>query len=202
MLFNDAAFKSSVGGHPLSGQAIVETQFADHTVQKWITPLHVSVQGDPTSKFSKQIDAVFRSIQASTDLEINRDVDEGKNQNFRIIFSDDDDFTINKTENVKCYTQTEQIQGEMTKAEIHINLRENEMVERCIVHEILHGFGLMHTYNLPSAVNYRYNLTHLSKWDRIVLRALYDPSIKAGATRREVLPLARSIISKQMKEAK
>lgn len=121
--------------------------------------------------------------------------------NFLINFRDVANFTMSGGRKAGCYmthnydTRT----GHMKLATLNINLSSRD-VDRCIVHETLHGFGLFnHPHKLHSVLSYYTNnfVFDLTEPDIVMLQTLYDPRLKAGASRLAGLILADGIIEEK-----
>ncbi len=121
--------------------------------------------------------------------------------NYTIVFGDVDVFVMANGRKAGCYMRPiyDYRSGKMISAELRINLSSRD-VERCIVHEVLHGFGLLnHPHKLHSVLSY-YTVAFvfdLTEPDEVLLRTLYDPRIKAGMSRLPALLAADGIIEEK-----
>jgi len=126
---------------------------------------------------------------------------DGEDANFLINFRDVATFTMPGGRKAGCYMTTnyDPRSGHMRLATLNINL-SSQGLERCIVHETLHGFGLFnHPHKLHSVLSYYTNafVFDLTEPDIVMLQTLYDPRLKAGASRLAGLMLADSIIEEK-----
>jgi hypothetical protein len=86
--------------------------------------------------------------------------------------------------------------GHMQWAELQINLAAPSL-ERCVQHEVLHGFGLMnHPHHLHSVLSYRVGdqMADLTEADIVMLRTLYDARIVPAMSRLAALSMADGLI--------
>ncbi len=86
--------------------------------------------------------------------------------------------------------------GHMQWAKLQINLAAPSL-ERCVRHEILHGFGLMnHPHRLHSVLSYHVgdHMADITEADIVMLRSLYDPRIKPAMSRLAALTVADGLI--------
>lgn len=86
--------------------------------------------------------------------------------------------------------------GQMQWAALQINLAAPSL-ERCVRHEILHGFGLMnHPHRLHSVLSYHVgdHMAEMTEADIVMLRSLYDPRIKPAMSRLAALSIADGLI--------
>jgi hypothetical protein len=86
--------------------------------------------------------------------------------------------------------------GQMQWAKLQINLAAPSL-ERCVRHEILHGFGLMnHPHRLHSVLSYHVgdHMAEVTEADVVMLKSLYDPRIKPAMSRLAALTIADGLI--------
>ncbi|HJQ57131.1 MAG TPA: DUF2927 domain-containing protein [Vineibacter sp.] len=72
--------------------------------------------------------------------------------------------------------------GHIVRVEIELFLNGRASLERCINHEILHGFGFRsHPHGAPSILSYRAaEVAQITPTDRLLLETLYDPRLQPG----------------------
>ncbi|MDD9910451.1 MAG: DUF2927 domain-containing protein [Ahrensia sp.] len=70
------------------------------------------------------------------------------------------------------------------------------LFQRCMVEEILQGLGPLNDDRSlkASMFNDATNFTSFRRFDRILLNMLYDPRIRAGASKRAVVPLLPEVV--------
>jgi hypothetical protein len=86
--------------------------------------------------------------------------------------------------------------GHMQWARLRINLAAPSL-ERCVRHEILHGFGLLnHPHRLHSVLSYHVGdqMAELTEADLVMLRSLYDPRITPAMSRLAALSVVDGLI--------
>ena len=89
-------------------------------------------------------------------------------------------------------------ESRIVKAVIVINVERDKFdINHCLLEEISQSLGLPNDSNLmrPSLFSDRDQLTEPSRTDRILLKTLYHPRMKAGLERTEALRVARKIIA-------
>lgn len=83
------------------------------------------------------------------------------------------------------------------KVRIVINKQlEDKHIRHCFIEELTQSMGLPHDSDRlgPSIFNERLMLDRLSRFDRLFVRALYDPRVRVGARARDVMPLIAEIL--------
>jgi len=191
--FNEVGFRGAPGGHPLTGSAILTPTFADHRVVKWTRPIRYRITG-----FNDDLHATAErfliEIAKTARIKISVAGDGVDDANFIVRLEDVDVFEPSPMEYALCYANVIQYKGHINRVSVHIARAKPRQIEHCLVHEILHGFGLAHASRLPSAVNYAYQLIEPSSWDWLAVRALYDARLIANKSRTEMLPVARQVL--------
>ena len=89
-------------------------------------------------------------------------------------------------------------ESRIVKAVIVVNSERDKFgINHCLLEEIAQSLGLPNDSDLmrPSLFSDRDQLTEPSRTDKILLKALYHPRMKAGLTRTEALRAARKIIA-------
>jgi TPR repeat protein len=84
----------------------------------------------------------------------------------------------------------------MQWAKLQINLAAPSL-ERCVRHEILHGFGLLnHPHRLHSVLSYHVGdqMAEMTEADIVMLKSLYDPRIQPAMSRLAALVVADGLI--------
>ena len=86
----------------------------------------------------------------------------------------------------------------IVKAVIVVNSERDKFgINHCLLEEISQSLGLPNDSDLirPSIFSDRDQLTEPSRTDKILLKALYHPRLKAGLARREAIRAVRKIIA-------
>ena len=120
-----------------------------------------------------------------------------------IHFSSEREFVINGNQRASCYARTGNApNGRLDRASIYIGLSgKDEWRTDCLNHELLHGLGWRgHTHRIRSVISYAHGETKLTKWDRLMMRALYDSRLPPGISKADAIPVARAIFRKMLKE--
>jgi len=87
--------------------------------------------------------------------------------------------------------------GELEKAVIVVNAERLLIrINHCLLEEMIQSLGLPNDTNLitPSIFADGSRRTELSRSDKIILKALYDPRLKPGMRRDDALAMARKVI--------
>lgn len=116
--------------------------------------------------------------------------------NYTIAFRNVANFDIGDRKAVCYLTYNFNTTGQMQWASLQINLAAPSL-ERCVRHEILHGFGLMnHPHRLHSVLSYHVGdqMAELTEADIVMLRSLYDPRIRPAMSRLAALTVADGLI--------
>jgi hypothetical protein len=121
--------------------------------------------------------------------------------NFSVLFVAKEDFLVNR-EYVPCYARTEFSEGTMIRVVIQISVEREDMIEKCIAHEILHGMGLRgHSALVSSVLSPLHGENDLTRWDELLLRVLYDDRLVPGMPRDQAVLEATKIIAEPMSPA-
>lgn len=116
--------------------------------------------------------------------------------NYTLAFSNVAGYDLGDRKAVCFITYNFNTTGQMQWARLQINLAAPSL-ERCVRHEILHGFGLMnHPHRLHSVLSYHVGdqMADLTEADLVLLKSLYDPRIKPAMSRLAALNIADSLI--------
>jgi hypothetical protein len=96
-----------------------------------------------------------------------------------------------------CFSTTNFEKGSIERVDVNIGTRMRGG-DRCVVHEVLHGFGFnSHPHGLDSVLSYVYNREGLTPTDRLLIETLYDKRLKPGMTRTEAAPIACRILAEK-----
>lgn len=170
---------------------------ADGTLAKWESPVYVAVVEGATpenialateklSGMAKLSGLAFEWVEAAD-----------PRRELEIHFSKERNFVINGNEQAACYAGTAAPRnGLLAQASIHIGrVKDGEWRTDCLNHELLHALGWRgHTHRVRSVISYAHGETELTKWDRIIMRTLYDPRLLPGISKEDALPVARVIL--------
>jgi len=170
---------------------------------KWESPISVAVvEGDRLENvaLAKGALAELAELAGLTMEWVARDANDIQ---LKIHFSSERQFVINGNQLASCYAYTgSTTDGELDKAEIYIGREGNgEWRTSCLTHEFLHALGWRgHTHRIRSAISYAHGVTELTKWDRLMMRALYDPRLPHGISKADATPVIRVIFNDMLRE--
>jgi len=120
-----------------------------------------------------------------------------------IHFSTEREFIINGNQLAACYARTGGTpDGYLKNVGVYIGAEgDGGWHTDCLTHELLHAMGWRgHTHRLRSAISYAHGETGLTKWDRMIMRALYDPRLPPGISKTNAIPVARAIFHEMLEE--
>ena len=203
-------------------EVILNTKEKDYNkIRKWNKNIKIAVISDEPDKFDR-ITAVnvVQIIQKETNLNINS-VSSTKEADIIIWSSDDFDFILSDmkkltNDNIFGKKLVNHIKNNQKRYEkqcfgfsfydknnynmkisfVVLNNNKKKYKVSCYYEEIIRSMGFENTSNdIKSSIfndDHKYKLP--TKSDRLMLRILYDPRIKAGMTKEEALPIARQIL--------
>lgn len=170
---------------------------------KWESPVTVAVVEGATRKNIKLAKKSLAELAQLSGLTFEW-VEPGTGEiMLDIHFSSEREFVINGNQRASCYARTGNAsRGRLDTASIYISLSgTDEWHTDCLTHELLHGLGWRgHTHRIRSAISYAHGETKLTKWDKLMMRALYDPRLPPGILRADAIPVARAIFREMLKE--
>ena len=75
--------------------------------------------------------------------------------------------------------------------------REERAIDHCLLEELTQSLGLPNDSNMarPSNISDLDQLIELSRTDKILVKTLYDPRMKAGLSKKMARRVARAIIT-------
>lgn len=172
-------------------------------VIKWTGEIRYRIDGFAYN--AKAIDSAVAALRRQAEIAgvKLRQVQSADEANFTITFDNVEVFRLGSIERrANCYMNAnyDESSGRMTAATLHVNLARPADIDRCIIHETLHGFGLLnHPHKLHSVLSYyTVRIAHdLTEADIVMLQTLYDPRLKPGMRRLQALQLAGDIIEEK-----
>lgn len=171
---------------------------------RWPSPVSVSVvEGDTAANVALAKEAVG-ILAALSALDVEWSPARDRSAALRIHFASRDGFVINRSEKAVCYTRTAVAPaGRILQADVYVSrMPDGGWNTECLTHELLHAFGWRgHTHRLRSANSYAHGESELTRWDRIMMRTLYDPRLEPGISKAAALPVARVIIREHLAES-
>ncbi len=197
-VFDQLAYRGTAGAHPNSFQLMLETDYEKGRLSRWEEPVWVAVEGvSSTGKEYAQVRRIMAELGAVAGTEINYVEPDGSRRkgNFRFSFLDQENLIINKSEFASCSARVNRYgDGRIRRVHVRIAMKNAKRLQRCIYHEVLHGFGLAHTTLVPSVMNYGSDADNPTAWDLMVLRTMYSKTFESGMTRQNSLHLARRAV--------
>jgi hypothetical protein len=172
-------------------------------VIKWTGEIRYRIDGFTYN--GKAIETAVGTLRRQADVAgvVVREAATADAANFTIVFENVEVFRLGSVaRRAGCYMEPsyDESSGRMTAAVLHVNLAKPAEIDRCIVHETLHGFGLLnHPHKLHSVLSYYTQRLafDLTEADIVMLKTLYDPRLKAGMRRLQALQLADGIIEEK-----
>lgn len=116
--------------------------------------------------------------------------------NYTISFGNAAGYNLGDRKAVCFLTYNFNTTGQMQWAKLQINLAAPSL-ERCVRHEVLHGFGLLnHPHRLHSVLSYHTGdqMVEMTEADIVMLKSLYDPRIAPAMSRLAALSIADGLI--------
>ena len=170
---------------------------------KWESPITVAVVEGDTPKNIALAKVTLTELAELGGLELEWAELGTSGIELEIYFSDKRQFVINGNQLASCYARTGGTpNGRLTAAGIYISADgEGDWRTDCLTHELLHALGWRgHTHRVRSVISYVHGETELTKWDRMMMRALYDPRLPPGISKADALPVIRVIFHEMIKE--
>ena len=172
------------------GRTLVEAR-------KWRTGLRVQIDGGPSAAESRMTMAAIAAAAEVAGLAVERVAADG---NFIVRFERDASYVVNGRR-AGCYATTgATLAGEIREARLFID-RAHRDLRRCIVHEVMHGFGFPgHPEGIDSilAVGPSQRRDSFAEADLVALATLYDARLRPATTYLPGLLAARQIIAERI----
>ncbi|WP_290808867.1 DUF2927 domain-containing protein [Ferrovibrio sp.] len=165
-------------------------------IVKWQTPIVYKIEG--LRSRPEAINLAIATLQqqaALAGIEV-RAAKAPSEANYTLTFGNAAGYNIGDRKAVCFLTYNFNTTGQMQWAKLQINLAAPSL-ERCVRHEILHGFGLMnHPHRLHSVLSYHVGdqMAEMTEADIVMLRSLYDPRIRPAMSRLAALSITDSLI--------
>lgn len=94
-----------------------------------------------------------------------------------------------------CYIRLEFAGDEIVSGTIRIASAEQDRIQRCAAHEILHAFGFrFHSGAIASALSPFHGSSTATKWDAMAIRLLMSDDLRSGLSRNSVLAHVRRVL--------
>jgi len=178
-------------------------------VTRWLGPIIVSVHGDAAGSFMAAVDAVAAELAEASGLAIEVKEAPPERGDIMVVLTWRKSYWPSAAAPVDpanrqftCMAIPSSADGRMIRSEVHVNAGNVgvETAEACLLEEILQSLGLFGEVQDPATalfdgIGYR----HLGQADRLLLRALYDRRLRAGAEGEEAMAQARPIIAELLR---
>ena len=146
---------------------------------KWTGTLYYApLNSNAQPSIERQVIKAVREMAAIAGLELVVVDPDDKRANVVARFSENEGPSGSQS----CYAQWWRTDdGKITRVEINVNFKSWRGIDRCIVHEALHGFGFQsHAHSADSVLSYVSGRSTLTQVDRLLLETLYDRRLPAG----------------------
>ena len=198
-----AAFGETMfdAGNAAHGQGELLSQSGN--LAKWESPVTVAVVEGGNPENTALTKKILTGLAELSGLKLEMAARGAAGIELEIHFSDKREFVINGNQLATCYARTRgSPDGHLTDVGIYIGITgEGEWRSDCLTHELLHGMGWRgHTHRIRSAISYAHGETELTKWDRLMMRALYDPRLPPGISKTDAIPIVRAIFREMLEE--
>jgi hypothetical protein len=148
-------------------------------VAKWTGTLYYApLNGSAQPSVERQVIKALREMAAIAGLNLVVVEPDDKRVNVVARLSENEGPSGSQT----CYSQWWRTDdGTITRVELYVNFKAWRGIDRCIVHESLHGFGFQsHAHSADSVLSYVSGRANLTQVDRLLLETLYDRRLAAG----------------------
>lgn len=165
-------------------------------IVKWQTPIVYRIEGLRSRPEAISLAIATLQQQAAWAGIAVRAAKAPSEANYTLAFSNVAGYDLGDRKAVCFITYSFNTTGQMQWAKLQINLAAPSL-ERCVRHEILHGFGLMnHPHRLHSVLSYHVGdqMAELTEADLVLLKSLYDPRIAPAMSRLAALSIADPLI--------
>jgi len=165
-------------------------------IVKWQTPIVYRIEG--LRARPEAINLAIATLQqqaAIAGIEV-RAAKAPSEANYTLAFGNVAGYDLGDRKAVCFLTYNFNTTGQMQWAKLQINLAAPSL-ERCVRHEILHGFGLLnHPHRLHSVLSYHVGdqMAEMTEADIVMLKSLYDPRIQPAMSRLAALTIADGLI--------
>jgi hypothetical protein len=150
-----------------------------------------------TDENTALVEGTLEQFAELTGLEINLTEPNNESAQLRIFFSSNKDFVINDNERAACFAHSRSDHdNQLEMAEVYVSRTDDgEWQTGCLVHELLHAFGWRgHTHRVRSAISYMHGEDELTRWDKYLMKTLYDPRLPVGISKADAMPIVRAIL--------
>ncbi len=167
-------------------------------ILRWNNALRVRVVGRSSSNERASTLKFLRQAAEIAGLTITVEEGDGRGENFRIEFFPEYSAPP-MIQNAGCLTRYWHSNGMIVRVELYIRSGSRGF-DRCVSHEMLHGFGFpAHPHELRSVMSYtQQGFNDFTEIDKMALSTLYHPSIRPGMPHLQAMVAARQILAERM----
>jgi hypothetical protein len=185
-LWRDAAGTAAGGAVPTGG------------ITRWNQALRVRMVGRSSSSERASTTKYLRQVAEIAGLAVTIEDGEGTGENFKIEFFPEYGAPP-VLQSAGCLARHWSSGGAMTRVELYIRSGSRGF-ERCVSHEMLHGFGILaHPHELRSVMSYtQQGFSDYTPIDIAALRLLYHASVRPGVFHLPAMIAARQIIAEEL----
>lgn len=185
-------------------------------IPKWTGPVGITVQGKPTEQLAEMASKHLSTLAGLTKVKFKQVKPGTKMQTIDMLFLRRQDMAqlkvgggadamiqkLSRDPTMRCFFLTwTNDQSRLVKGIIVINVElDPAVLNACMLEELSQTMGLRNDVDTYWTSIFRPNdtSTELSPWDKIYLKTLYDPRIKAGMKPVDALHTAKGIFAEAM----
>jgi hypothetical protein len=180
-------------------QAVLRLQDSDDKprgVVRWDGPIFYTARNaQASSTIEAMAFAAVGRIAEIAHLPVERVAPDDPRANTIVVLTDNESSSGLRT----CFAQPSWKNWRMTKVELNLNFANIRRIDRCVVHEALHGFGFnSHPHSADSILSYVYNRSDLTLLDRHLIETFYDRRLRPGMPRTDAAKQACRILGEKM----
>jgi hypothetical protein len=185
-------------------QAALRIQDSDDKprgVVRWAQPIVYAVRNAYASPtVEREAFAAVQRIAGIAGLSVQQADSADPRANYLVIFTDNEAPAMpGQAGSRTCFSRSSWKGGQMTKVELNLNFANIRLMQRCVVHEALHGFGFnSHPHSADSLLSYVYGRSDLTTLDIRMIETLYDRRLRPGMPRPEAAKQACRILGEKM----
>jgi hypothetical protein len=197
------AFGETMFGGGSEGHGEGELFSKSGYIAKWKSPVTVAIVEGASAKNTDLTKKSLAELALLSGLTFKWIQPGAGRINLDIHFSSKREFVINGNQRAACYARTGNApNGRIFSVGIYISRTgKDEWRTDCLTHELLHALGWRgHTHRVRSAISYAHGETELTKWDKLMMRTLYDPRLPPGMSKNDAMPIARAILREMIQE--
>lgn len=163
-------------------------------IVKWNRPIRVKIAGAHSEKYRPVVEAQLRRVAELTGLSVRVLAPEQSAANYEIEFLSDEGFAV-RNDFVPCLVTLTGDDPVIERAKIKISVLEEDRIDDCIAHEIMHSLGFRyHSAIVSSVLSPAHGEEDFTPWDEMMLQTLYDSRLQLDMTQEMAASIRREII--------